>query len=388
MKKFLAMIISLVFVCGLAFTAACKSGDENVDKGNQNQEQGTDQGTDKNFSKEDTFAGALSEESYSSDEKAVEAFLEKEISGAAVTAELVDFKSSGKLAQNEIDALEKDGVISKEEIESIEIVEVRYKNTKTALTSASVEQEEDDYFTFTLYVVEFTPHGSTVKEYRYLVPRAKNGDAVTKSYYEDLLDPEKYINCTQEYKNDAVLYGEGLSIEINQTYTVKVDQKQASIAMKLMDPKCVPPQITYMNLLGFFEESDSFRFYLSMDNGATYQAPAVNPFISYGITDMKSFTTICLPKIDYSYYEKTDYGFKINDEFINEYAKKTMSGYDTSYDISVELCIYVSDGKVSKMTARSDMSLNGSKISSSNEELLFSAFGTTSVERPSTIPEN
>ncbi len=381
MKKIVALFLSVVCLSALVcIPAACK-------------EKEPSNNTDNSV---DTFDGAFSAQSYDTDKAAVEGFLSTEISGDAVKAELVDFKEKSKLGSNELNALDKEFLDEGDEIVSGKSVEVTYKREKKTAVASLAEEEEPD-LVFTVYIIEISPKGVTVHEFRYYVPRAKDGDVLTKSYYEDLLDSAKYVNCTQVYTNVVKMTmpdeesetPKTKTTQMSSNYTIKIADNAASLEMVLPDYSALGPsvQLPTQKLWGYFENGDKFSVWASAD-GVTYTKAVTNPFASYGIKDMESFAVMCLPKLDYSYYEKTDYGFKIQDDFITEYVTQALNEVTSGATVKAELRVYVSGGKVVKLEATSSVTMNvlGFNIGSSSEEKLeFKDFGTTVVTKPEGI---
>lgn len=327
----------------------------------------------------DTFAGALSEESYDSQETAVEAFLENEISGDAVQAELQDIKEVGDLAAEEVAALDTADVLDADDtIVSAKIVEVSYTRV-TSNVMALAAETDDDVFVFTVYVLEITPAGTTVREFRYYVPKAENGDVLTRSYYDDVLNPEKYVNCTQKYTAKSTSMGVSVNIE----YLILCANDKATLQMKIPDMSASVMSIVYTDIYGYFEDGESFKAWLSTDKGETYTVAPTGSFSQYGVTDMASFATLCIPDIDYSYFEKTSYGFKIQESFLETYIGATL-GYYGGTDVSAELKFYVKDGRLSEMKSKVSANMQGYKTTST-ETVTFSNFGTTVVTRPASI---
>lgn len=441
MKKLLATLALVVALCGSMVFTACfdnggndtnsgddqkqeqpddkpgnnPSGSENEgDEGNNDDEDNKDDegdGEEESNAGNETFAGSISVESYETKQAAAEAFLEKEISGLAVTAELVEYRATGELSESQIAQLEVGDVLDEEdEIVSVEVVEISYK-------TLSVERaaQDDELSVFTVYIIVYTPHGKTVQEFRYYVPKAHNGEVLTRSYYDDLLNPLKYLNCTQVYvltaSNVMKLAEPSINFEydlISNTtynYTIKVADDKASIDMLMLEPdvSILPPEpdmndshgsFTFpcveTSLLGYFEYSNgAFDIWASIDKGVNYVKSPTDTFAQYGITDIQSFASMCLPQLDYSYYEKTDYGFKIQEEFLNKYVEMSLeSVIDSDAEVSAELQIYVVDGKISKMVSNVTAETNVQgflMVMSSREELTFKDFGTTVVATPASI---
>lgn len=331
----------------------------------------------------ETFIGAISQESYETDKGAVEAFLEIELSGAAATAELVDFEKKSTLSEKEIGELKTEGALEEgDTIVSVDVVDVSYKKKEDVSSTAS---SDEDVSVFTIYIIVISPQGVTEYEYRYYVPKAVEGDALTRSYFEDVLDPSKYENCTQEYSSKSQTKTGGMTVNIDQTYTIKTTKEAASIALHVIDPRSIG-SVTYMDVFGFFgyDEDHNFKVWLSTDNGATYISAPSNAFAQYGVTNMESFVKMCLPKLDYSYYEKTDYGFKIQDSFIGKYVKMALSSIGVDADVEAELQFYVKEGRIVRMASNLSASYSGINTTV-NEEVVFSEFGTTTVTKPQAI---
>ncbi len=368
MKKFLSVMLMIVMAMSIAVAAVGCGGNEPT------------------YSSEDTFTGALSKEGYESEAKAVEMFLASEISGEAVKAELVGFEKKSDLSQEQIKELNTEDVLNEDdEIVSAQVVEVKYNKKEVEVSNTA--SQEDEYSVFTVYIIEISPSGKTVHEFRYYVPKAANGDVLTKSYYEDVLDPSKYVNCTQEYSNNTSVDMGGMTMNTNINYTIKVADDKAFLSMHLPNLTGAGLDAAYMDLLGYFEYSEgNFVIWASQDNGTTYIKSQVNTFAPYGITDMKSFATMCMPKLDYSYFEKTDFGFKIQDGFVGKYISKSLAQMGYATDINAELLFYVKEGRIEKMVANVNGTIGGVKYTG-HEELVYSAFGTTTVTRPAAIKE-
>lgn len=409
MKKLLATMLSVLMLCSLVFvpTACSLLGGKDNTGGDVTDE-------DETFVGSDTFKGALSEESYETETKAVEAFLATEISGEVVTAKLEDVETKKELTQTEIAALETEDVLEEDdEIVSAKEVEVKYTRAKSSVgLTAADATTEDDYFIFTVYIIEISPHGSTVHVFHYYVPKAENGDVLTKSYFNDVLDPSKYMNCTQEYTNDVSMPAfdfDPSSVNpdtfdpnnIKYTtatgqmkYTIKVADDKASVDMRIINTEnwMMYGPLPYSDILGYFEMKDGqFLTWMKKDEGE-YQKFPQNPFLAYGITDMESFASMCLPQIDYSYYEKTSYGFKVNEDFLNEYILKSLQSVASSIVSSqAELKVYVQDGKIVQMKASCSYvsnALPGADLTSSTQEcVIFKDFGTTVVTKPAEIAD-
>lgn len=361
------MVIAVAMMCSLVLTlTACNLG------GSTN----------------DTFAGKISSESFETEEDAVKGFLSTELSGEAASANFVSYEAKKELSIVEIGNLEL-GDVTKESIVSAKEVSVSYTHGEVKRTADA----EEDYFVYTVYILEISKDGAEVHEFRYYVPKAKSGDALTKSYYDDLLSPAKYANCTQQYTSNMTMVmssgGEQVTLPYELKYVIKVAGNKATIEMRNIDMNALMEnmEIKYIDMKGYFEYDAStkeFKAYMSVGD-SSYTADAQNAFAQYGVTDMDSFVTMNFPKVDYSFYEKTDFGFKIQEEFLNKYLSLAVANYVEGSDVSCSLNIYVTDGRVDKMESSTSISFTSGSISSKTtnvETLIFKDFGTTVVETP------
>lgn len=368
MKKFFAVTLTLCLaLCAVLGLAACKKKDNGPNYGS------------------DTFTGAISEQSYNTAEDAVTGFLAQEISGEAAEAVLVSFDTKKELNDQQIAELNTDTLAATDTIVSAKEVEVRYRRAEQTAAYALNDGSDSDYFVFTVIIIEISPNGSSVHEFRYYVPKANQGDVLTRSYYADLLDPAKYTNCTQVYKQ--VTKASFMTVEI--TYTIKIDGNKLLMEMHL--PDYTGTGSDYLDLLTYMEydaEQEKLLGWVSTDGGATY---------TYGeatqgdleIDDLDDFSEMCLPDLDYSYYEKTSYGFTINKDFLDKYLNMALQDAETGASASADMRFYVLDGKLAKVetTVEMMMDIGGGNYmkSTSTGTIEYKDFGTTKVEKPSNL---
>lgn len=378
MKKFVSLMMAALMTLAVVALAACGGSGGSGD----------------------TFKGAFSEESYETEDEAIQAFLDEEISGDAVEAEFVSSREKSTLSSKQLNELERGDVLDSDEtIVGGKIVEVTYRrstefSTYSVANTAAKPTADDDTFVFTVYVIEISRTGVTVHEFRYYVPKAETGDVLTRSYFEDVLDSEKYVNCTQEYTMTGKASTPGTSnINVSSTYTIEVANDRAMIKIHTVDPSVdITTTVQYIDIWVYCEENmGDIDFWASHDGGRTYIKAPYNPLAQYGVYDFEDFVSMNLPQYDYSFFEKTKNGFKLQDEFIQKYladAIGQVGGPGISLDASLD--IRVKDGRISEMNAHAKMSASygGYSVSSeSTEKLTFSKFGSTKVTKPSNITD-
>lgn len=391
MKKLLLTIsLAVVLVCGAMF-AACNGGNK-------------EQGEEVYEGASETFTGVVSKESYDDEKTAAEAFVENELSGQN-SAAFVSCESKGELAEDKVAELNLDGVVAENDtVDSVKIMSVKYSSAAAAASGVALAAEPRVQ-EFVIYIIVVTPFGTSVHKYHYYVPISDKGDAITKSYFDDVLDVSKYTNFTQTYKQEAKtnVSAQGQNVEDNKVtnYQINVADNKAYIHM---DGFIVESMTGEHDIYGYFEEKDGvFSSYRSADESGEYWSA----FNFEGVTSMDDVIQMCLPNYDFTFYEKTAYGFKFKEEYLSQLYSETFQKLLTAYaswgvtanDIHInksELKFYVVGGKLEKMVSDVELSINMNIDSygysmninvaaASVEELVFSNFGTTTVTTPSAL---
>ncbi len=336
------------------------------------------------------FKGVVSEKSYDTEEAAVEGFLAAEISGDAAQAKLESYTEKKELSDKELKNIDADSVLNYgDKIVSAKEMEVKYSRKSN---SAKREAASEDYYILTVYVLVISPYNTRVYEYRYYVPAADNGDVVMKSYYDDLLDYEKYTNYTQVYSMTATIDmdGETENLDLNTIITIKTDGNKMYFESDIYNQK----QRCYFE---YNEETESFNAWVLLDG--IYQKAPDSYLNNFNVTDMESFVSMNLPSLDYSFYEKTDYGFKLRDEYMDTYIADALNstigaiGWNTdNMDLKASLDFYVKRGRLTEMKSSIKIKMieqsYGEELRTDIVETVsvkFTDFGTTRVIRPLNI---
>lgn len=388
MKKLLLTVsLAAVLICGAMF-AACGSGN-----GGEEVYEGASE----------TFTGVVSDQSYSDEDAAAEAFVANELSGQNA-ATYISCENKGDLAEDKISELNLEGALGEgDTVKGVKIMSVKFSvNSAASKVTLAAEQNVQE---FVIYVIIVTPAGVTIDEYYYYVPISERGDVLTKSYFEDVLNLSKYANFTQTYKQETKVHVSAMGVEQSQdsatNYQIQVDGSKGRIHME----GDLVQSATQGNVInGYFEEKDGqFKSYMSLDDGEEQWTS----FVFDGVTSMQGIVEMCLPDYDFSFYEKTGYGFKLNEDFLsrlyaemfdsilNSYQSMGISADDIKINVA-ELKFYVVEGRLDKMVSNISLSLNmnmsyeGQSVSmsvsaSNSEELVFSDFGSTTVTTPAAL---
>ena len=154
-KKLFAAVLALIL--GLSCLSACT-----VQWGN---------------STGDTFAGKVSDEEFTTEDAAIQAFLKNELDGLSTKTELIGYEKEADLTAEELKQLPL-GELAAEKIDHAERGTVSYRAaipSNGATPTAATDATDDDVKTHGLYLLE------TEGSVRYFVPPTKVGEPITKS---------------------------------------------------------------------------------------------------------------------------------------------------------------------------------------------------------------
>lgn len=351
-----------------------------------------------NYPVDSSFKGAVSKQSYSSQNAAAQAFLSNEISGEATQPSFVSYTTKSTLSTSEISKFDIE-VSSGSRITSAECGEIEYQDNsnvsaKNASKAGDVFIVKTKKLTIYIFVIDMT-------DYKYFAPELNKGDIITKSYYDDVFDQSKYVNCTitETASSSSVSrqkYG-NMTLETSGTYS-------ASATVKLTEDAtyCIATQemTTYMNGSLMESSSSTAELYIEYTDGEISKMyTRVNggewKRATSSSVDIRQYTT---PKMDNSYFIKTDYGFTINSEKFSQYVQKQINSISSNnnmgitYDeLSASAAFLVKDGKLDqiKTTVDGSYSMSGITGTTSGESLdVYSNFGTTTVPSKSSLGIN
>lgn len=333
----------------------------------------------------ETFIGYLSQNSFSSENSAVRAFLKEQLSGETADCTLNGYRSYGSLSQTELEKLGLD-----EKFESADKMTVNYDNGNSENRKATV------------YVLK------SASGYRYYSPLPKSGEAVTLSYYDSMLSNKDYSNCTVTTTYSGHFYSiESTYLQVFKFADTKAYFKQTIPTMKVdfyMEQTAggfeYYSKLPFLGDNGYYTEEEInkkvkekygsdyyFEGYVLRKGGKEY------PLDSFSsISELSSF--IYAANYDSSYFVKTDYGFCMPFEKFKEavYSLSGMLGEDSDeivFEInkhiaSLNIKYYVSDGRLSKIdyVVQAIVSDDPKDLVSVEMHSKFTDFGTTEVNLP------
>ena len=418
MKKFsfvrslLMILLALALVMSMVCFAGCdrdKDDDDDDDDDDRKTSSKVDADDDRDDfidgigGVSDTFAGAVSEDSYSTPEDAAVAFVENEVVGEK-NAEIVNLVSKGDLSNSEVDDLEIPEEMA-EGIQSVELIEVEYDISDYSVNASNVENLAKASTTSKTYKVKVYVIKYTV-DWKYFVPMPVTGDTISKSYYDSVFDSSKYANCTFENTSIVTAEVDAKAEGQKQKMTMKIEMYQI---VKYADNKVYFEQRTTSTQEGTgmettTEESVLYAYMEEVDGRfVTYVKNGVDGYwtegdlVMVGVSNMKELRPFYNQYLDYTYFTKEAYGFKLGQESAREYMRQALSAtaglgnlidIDTM-DIDMYAEYYVNEGALSGMRMDAvigmDMEQQGVKmVIDERVETIAKCtdYGTTVVENP------
>lgn len=382
MKKKILALITFIVVAVLCFTvAACGGGNDDGDYGK-------------------TFAGKLSEQTYTTAEEAAAAFIENEISGNTTHAVFVSYEKVADVAEEDIAELL--GITEDEvaDIESVEEGVISYTETIAAAYSA----ESSDVTEQKVYIVHYVSG-----EFRYFVPVVSVGEVLTKSYYEWVMDPDNYKNCTMtmsmQQETSVSITGFGTETILTTTeYTYRITESAVYLSMQVTSTITSngATETETEALEAYIVEKSGTLLVVAREEGGPWQvASAAEIGLEFeSIEDI--VTSSQVDGEDWTLFVKTQNGFVLRSDRINEYLdmylsedeefQSIMEQFGGDLDISLDAEYFLTEDRISKSDVNISMGLSMSQMGMSvsvsaaaNATANYSSFGSTVVDIPAEV---
>lgn len=343
----------------------------------------------------ETFKGSVSTVEYDTAEEAASAFVVEEVIGEK-EANIVSAESKGELDSAAITALNIPEEYS-EGILAVEKYEVEY-----SVLAGGDEAVSGENTKVTVYIIKY--EGA----WKYFTPAPVTGETITKAYYDSVFSSDKFKNCT--YKNETSMEmlidvsagGQSQSIELTITMTQLMKFSEGKIYLEqICTTESSDPMYAEMIDIG----DDMKAYFETVDGNMVCYVWQNNQWVrgsvhATGFGSLSDLTPFNDQYIDYSYFTKADFGFKLADENADRYVEQlfsavsdmaqSMGGGDLDMDMYAEY--YVADGALTGM--RMDLELN-MEMSESGYSMEFvtdaystivcSDYGTTVIDRPAGI---
>ncbi len=328
----------------------------------------------------ETFEGAVSETTYSSVTTAAQGFLAEELNGSTSTTNFVGYEKQADLTEEEVAALPLEEGVT---LVSAEKGTISY--TLSDGSVASLAASTDGVKTQTAYILQY--EGGI---YRYYVPAQIVGEALTKSYFEDVLDTSKYVNSTFTSNSSMTMSMSMMGQSASQNMSTSMTLKFTENAIELYSSS------------SYYGETETDTMYLvkTTDNGLVLYSQYEGEWSGYEayFDSVDEFWLEYFISLDFSYFEKTSTGFGISSDKLNEYFGEMMDsmagemdGANISFGDS-QMNYVVSEGAIASMSAKYNMSVSASYGGYSASTTIrgsasgnISNRGTTSITLPADL---
>ncbi len=392
-KKKFTKNLTKVFALTMAFSLVFAVGCNNADK---KEEEAHNAFIESLGGCSDTYKGAISSHTYTTQEDAAEGFIEVELTGNEDVV-ITNSQSKGTLTNEEVNALaisdaDREGIV---EVEKLSVTYSKESVSSVAKTADTLDTSK----TVDIYIIKYP------NNFKYYSPAPITGETVTKSYYDSIFNSENYTNCTLTYSTKIEATVKLMKVKLySYTYelsqTIKHDSDKIYLEQRISQKSEGQVQTGNMGLVtdpylaAYIEVVDGQNVcYVKTSEESTSWNKG--NLTQIGFNRLEELRPFYGQFLDYTYFTKTDYGCAIAEENAKKYVNETLSNDQTvsQYldDMTIDMFAkyYVANGVLSgvrqdiKLTL--DMKVEG--ISTSVDEVVVSEmkctnYGTTVVEKP------
>ena len=344
----------------------------------------------------ETYNGSLSQQTYTTEEKAAQAFLSEELGGSGST--LVYSKvevSETALSETEVEKLAIEDTAS---VEYVKKATVFYSESKVSAYAAAANTEDE--LQQMLYIVKYVNGG-----YKYYSPALSNGENLTKSYFNDVFNPERYLNVTVSGKI-ASSTGIKMSYQgVNSDTTVNIDMSynyqitENALYLKISQTQKAPDATTGKPVT---QKGEAEAYVVNTTAGYVMYS---NIYGAYQVTPMTGITSGAdmvwgevIDDMNHTSFKKTNTGFQMDREGCLALMQDQFGDvfenfeYGSLEDLIKEMQFdfYVTEGSISGIKQKLALGLSvneqGASVTvaaSASSDYSLSNFGSTSV----TVPE-
>lgn len=354
-KKILAFSLVLLMVFTAVFATGCSKKDEDGDKKSESKLDGSvGRGEFINSigGVSETYKGAVSAESYGSAAEAAENFVAKEIVGNK-TATISNVAVKKTLAQSEINSIipadvAGEGVVEVQQLEVTYSVldgsSMKASNGYTNVDTLDTSRKID------VYVIKYE------LDWKYFSPMPVTNSTITKSYYDSVFNSTRYANCTFETVTDMKMSvsagGESQNMECTITQTIKYADGKILLSQTVTGNDVGSLGLSNVNLQAYMEEVDgATKIYIKQGEGSTW---VEGNLYQMGFEKIEDLTPFATSYLDYTYFNKTDYGFALTGENAKKYFMAAfesmadgLTGMFDQMDIDMFAEYYVNEGTLS-----------------------------------------
>ncbi len=332
----------------------------------------------------ETYKGAVSTQSYNTAESAAQAFVQEEVVGEQ-KATVVNTTSQGTLSNEQVAALQLPAEVQTG-IVSVEKMEVEYTTETVARTNTNTQNKK-----VTVYVIKYA------NDWKYYTPAPITGQTISKSYYDSVFNYEQYQNCTMTttMQVDMKLLMV-IDVQVSMTQVVKYADNKILLEQTMSFSGLGEEETEYVGL--YIEETNQgSNCFVKNSQEGTWQEANLHQVGFSSVDELMPFYDSYL---DYTYFTKTDYGFRMNDKNAQQFIRESLEKEEAlkeflqgnALDMDLFIKYYVSNGVLSGMRQDANFSLNINIDSEGAVEVdvslvnttICTNYGTTVVNKPQT----
>lgn len=335
----------------------------------------------------ETYKGVISAQTFASPEEAAANYIAAEISGDDYQVSYSSYSKDADLTESEIEELNVSSEINGT-IESVEKGKIYFTEVSSASAVSAAAREINLYVT--VYIIKYTPEGTTISTYKYIIPLPETDEVLSYSYYNSVMNPENFKNCTATMTTTTSIEALGKSRSSTSKQTMQITESAVKVSMSVPvdeNGRTVNADVYIVDTLSGVK--------CAVEAEGQCVAMSVSD-LGFKIGSISELYSSKLNEAQYSLFLKTDYGFKMREEALNGivesvfdaiFSELDLPGVSLDWTLGTASADYkVVDGKLYKATT--DMSVDLSAWSStesvsmylsSKAELVYSNYGTTTV---------
>ncbi|MCM1438870.1 MAG: hypothetical protein NC131_06625 [Roseburia sp.] len=326
----------------------------------------------------ETYTGVVATQSYASTNDAAAAFVAAELSGEEYQVSFNKYEKDADLTASEVESLNIASEVNGT-IKTVEKGKIYFDEVSQASAVAAATGESTLYVT--VYIIAYADASEPeVTKYTYMIPLPANNEVITASYYNSVMNPENFKNCTVTSTVSMSMTAQNESESETQTVTMQITETAVKMSMKMPSENGGTTDATV-----YLVDSQTGVKCAVEAQGQCMAMPA--EYIGLDIDSISELYASQINEAQYSLFVKTDYGFKMRQEAISGVVDATFDaifgGWGIEYTTDKAVAEYkVVDGKLYKATA--DLAITATYEdetikAASKSTVTYTNYGTTTV---------
>lgn len=357
---------------------------------------GCSKDTDDGPAPSETFTGSVSVQTYASVDAAAADCVAKEISGDDYKVTMTEYVKETELTETEVTNLNIGGQVQGT-VESVEKGKLYFNEVPSSgVTPAAAAPAVNMYIT--VYIIKYTPTGSTTSEYKYMVPLPANNEVLSYSYYNSVMSPENFKNCTLTYTTTTTATTMGFTQSDSDVQKMYITESAVKMELSVQTDLYTKKSATAYLIDG----NGGLKCAVEMDGECVVVTGAD---LGLEINSISEIYTTGLNEAQYSLFIKTGKGFKMRDDAVEgimqaavDALRQQFAQTGMTFNLNNLYCDYtVVEGKLYSGVASIDMTMTmpaseevpmSMTINATSKAVVtYTDYGTTTVTISDTAKE-